>query len=113
MPTPTSPPKLPISSTVFNTLHGYTWDSATGGFDDGGGTIYYLFVDVDTNGNARWTYSTDGTFANVRAKATQLTGDVIVNGSYQQSGAIRWQSVDYFIRLERDSNGNAVANAHT
>lgn len=113
MPTPADPPKLPISSTVFNALKPCTWDSATGAFDDGAGSLYYLFVDVDTNGTARWTYSTDGAYANVRAKATQLTGNVITGGSYQQSGAIRYQSVDYFLRLERDSNGNAVANAHT
>lgn len=114
MPPPSQPPRLSISQSIFDDLNAMSYDSTSGAFLDANNTLQFLFIDVDSNGNPRWTYSADSSsIPNALAKATQLTADVLAGGTYQtQSGAIAYNGQNYGIRLERNSNGATVANAH-
>ena len=58
MPIPTDPPSPAMPQSIFDDLQTLmTYDSTTGGYYDGNNVLQYLFVDSDTNGNARWTYT--------------------------------------------------------
>jgi len=115
MPPPQTPPQLAMPETIFDDLNAMSYDATNQGFLDGNNALQYLFVEVDSNGYARWTYTAStSTVVNLAARVTQLTADVIIGGSYQsQSGAINYNNQNYKIRLERDSNGVAIAHAHT
>ena len=115
MPTGGEPPAVAMPAGVFSTLHGFTYNSTSKGFDDGSGNVVFLFVETDGAGGARWFYATNSQGGNnPKGVVPTLTSNIILGGTHDaQTGVMTHNSTNYRIRLERDANGAPTATAHT
>lgn len=113
MPGGGEPPNVGMPASVFNTLHGYTYNSSSKGFNDGSGNVVFLFVESDGAGGAQWFYATNTQGGiNPKGLVSSLVSNIILSGTHNsQTLVMTYNSTNYKIRLERDANGTPTATA--
>jgi hypothetical protein len=112
MPGGPNPPPTTLTSTVFNAIHGMTYDVNGQCFRDANNNQIFLGVGDDGTGKEQWFYGTNTDIGiNPKAIIPSATGTIIIHGTFS-NGVVVYQNTNYAIRFQRDTQGNHVASAN-